>query len=120
MRHPRRRPPSSRALRSARTEERATLGYRLNGGELQPLTIGPDGARLATAGNDNLGRVWDLDTPDATGASAALALEGHTQFALDVAYGPAGRSVASLARATSNSSTTRACCRTRSSSCVES
>jgi WD40 repeat protein/serine/threonine protein kinase len=62
-------------------------------GDVNGVAYGPDGARLASAGDDHTVRVWDA----ATGAEL-LALKGHTDDALCVAFGPDGSHLASGGR----------------------
>jgi WD40 repeat protein/predicted Ser/Thr protein kinase len=57
---------------------------------LWAVTFSPDGARLATAGDDGKARVWDVD-PEAS----LPVLRGHTSYVYPVAFSPDGRWIAS-------------------------
>jgi WD40 repeat protein/serine/threonine protein kinase len=60
---------------------------------VQGLAFSPDGRRLATGGDDQSARVWDL-----VRRQEIAALEGHTDSVMGVAFSPDGRRVATASQ----------------------
>jgi WD40 repeat protein len=59
-------------------------------GQSGKLAFSPDGKRLATDGDDNELKVWDVKT-----GKELLVLKGHTGYVTAVAFSPDGRRLAS-------------------------
>jgi WD40 repeat protein len=59
-------------------------------GWLRALAVSPDGARIATCGNDNLVKLWD-----AANGKLLADLSGHTSHVYNVAFNPTGETLVS-------------------------
>ena len=57
------------------------------------LSFSPDGKRLASGGEDNVIRIWDLTTSEQTAA-----LRGHTSYVYDCQFSPDGNDILSAGR----------------------
>ncbi len=63
---------------------------------VRAIVIGPDGKRLASAGDDLSVKIWDLvSAKEAQAGDSPLTLQGHEQPVLSVAFSPDGRQIAS-------------------------
>jgi len=70
--------------------------YREFVGHAKPvcsLAFGPDGDSLASGGEDNVIRIWDLDSDQ-----QAAVLRGHTSYVRDCTYSPDGKWILSAGR----------------------
>ncbi|CAK0793022.1 unnamed protein product [Prorocentrum cordatum] len=83
--------PSSKKLAGAGAEWRTAASFHAGGGALAAAAWSPDGARIATVGEDGLANVWAACPERGAEAWAlAAALPGHAAGACSVAWCPDG------------------------------